>query len=482
MKQPLTRQFALFTALGAAVLCALALAGGGMLAQKPADPAKPENKPDAARPADTKPADGAKPADTKTGDQDPRKDVPTPLWIPIHWVTVPQFNDAPVTDVLNWASREFGIAFLSTDGRLNGADGKPLRLTWRQGNFAATGLPPWTGEGAPPKPGMENGVLALYAMLREAGLVAMPLAGMAQPTCQVMSVKDASAYGRVTTSIDDLEGTFFGTLALHAEKISVRALRDIVTRSASPTAVISVFEPTSRVLVADYIDQLRVVAAAADEAQTPALRDDDIITSVERPTRHDPRGLMNTIMGAKHATQEYQVALNESSHALVFTGRRKDVDAALFQFDAIEKLPALAEEQPEMNIYSVRTLGAAEVAQSLRGQFAAEVSRGQVRITEIVPRGQVVVSAPQKLWKLMNAALPEIDRVPHNAEEQAADERYKAMKALERRNAADAAKADAAKPDPAKPAPPNPDPSKPSTPEKPAENPADPAKSADPAR
>lgn len=371
----------------------------------------------------------------------PKPDKPS-----VSLAQAPRFHNEPISVVLEWAVREASMTCMVSEGALTDpTTSKPRRVSY-------------DGGGALLEPAQRT--LLVFEILRTVGLVAMPVVGMPMGTYTVMPIADAAGAGSVETHIEDLEGLYFGSLSLSAVTITLDELEALVRRIATPGAAVSVFKPTSKLLVADFVDTLQSIWDAHMEAQAITDRDDDVITEFARPVTHEPRGMVLALNAARHADEDCTVSLHDQSGTLVFTGQRLHVARALDRFDALEEQVALPKSQRTINLYSARILDAEVLALATRGFFAAEIARGTARIGEVLSRGQLMIESTESDWARIQTFLTEIDVPARSVEEATKDEAWKTLRDAERRASSKPTEKSTEKPEskPARPEPPAPPP------------------------
>lgn len=332
-------------------------------------------------------------------------------------IPAPSFDAAPIGDVLAWASRNAGLSFMARDGVLMQDDGKtPLRVSYKGGVQLGT----------------MQATLLVYELMRSVGLVPMPVVGMPAGTHSVVKTTEAAGVGTVAAHIEDLEGAYFGTLALEAWSVPVKELESLVRKLASPHAVITVFEPTSKLVVADFADTLSVIWDAHIDAQTHAERDDDIVSEFARPAKHDAAGLAMALSASLSPEEKCRVVVHGQSGTLLVTGQRKHVHAVLDRFDALEEQPVLPGQSRVLNLFYPNILPVGVLADTARGFFATEVAIGTMRISAIESRKHLVVESSQADWQRIQKFLADVDVPARSVAEAEGDVAWMEQRAAER--------------------------------------------------
>jgi len=340
-----------------------------------------------------------------------------PVPAPVSLVSAPTFTAAPVVEVLAWAGRNAGMIFMAREGVLDDpASKKPLRVSFNgQGQLEP----------------MQRKLL-VFELLRSVGLVPMPVTGMPDGTFMVLKTTEAAGVGQMVLDIDELEGAYFGTIALEAWAIPVKELESMVRKLAGPHAVISVFEPTSKLVIADFVDTLRVIWDAHVDAQTPTERDDDIVTEFVRTLKHDVKSLAVALSASVHPEEDCKVVVHDATGAIMVTGQYRHVVSVLERFDALEAMEILPGQSRVMNLYYPQMVPGAVLATAARGFFAAEVATGTMRFGEIESRKHIVVESSQADWQRVQKFFADNDVPPRSVAEAEQDEAWRERQAAER--------------------------------------------------
>ncbi len=287
----------------------------------------------------------------------------------------PDFDNAPVLDVLLWARRDIGCGFMyQAELLLDPATGKPRTVS---------------AEGVKPR-GNADKTLLLFELLRRSGLVAFEVGGLAGPTYQL---HDAAGAARVATLFEhpDEVGThLFAGLSIRLRRVSAAEVAERIRERLTPgVGAVEVFETTHTVIVTDFADRLRAawdIAAAADETHERA---EDLIAA-DRGLRHvSAQRAMASLERLREKGETWKVTAHETANVLLFSGRRDEIGRVLERvsmLDRHEERPAYAESTRTIKLMFV---DAPAATRTLREMFAGEVASGAVQIGSHVDR-QVV--------------------------------------------------------------------------------------------
>ncbi len=300
-------------------------------------------------------------------------------------VVFPSFENAPITELLGWIHQTFGIGFVYDDQVLLNEAGELLRVHHL----------------ASPELTRENDcTLALFESLKPFGLVLIPVEGMAGPTYQLRRLEDALGYGPSVSEVDELRGYYFGTLVLEARTISLDELFQLCERYSSESAEVIRLEPASKVLVADYIDNLYSLEQAVGHAQKAAQRDDDIVSEIFKPARHNVYELAWVLDASRQAEEKYQSQVHRASEAILVTGRRKDIAQALKRLEKLDQEELAEGFELKFRHYSVSKEHLEAVHNALRDFFEAELSARLLRITILPIKESILIHSSLEHYKL----------------------------------------------------------------------------------
>jgi type II secretory pathway component GspD/PulD (secretin) len=196
--------------------------------------------------------------------------------------------------------------------------------------------------------------------------------------------------------------------------------------------VITTFEPTSKLVVADFADTLSVIWDAHIDAQTHAERDDDIVSEFVRPARHDTKGMAVALSSSLSPGEVCRVVVHEQSGTLLVSGQRQHVHAVLDRFDALEEAPVLPGQARMVNLFYPNILPVDVLVGAVRGFFAAEVSLGTVRVSGIESRKHLVIESSQADWQRIQKFCADVDVPARSVAEAEGDEAWREQRAAER--------------------------------------------------
>jgi hypothetical protein len=277
----------------------------------------------------------------------------------------PEFDNAPVADVLGWAQKSLGVGFVYDGKDLADAAGQPRRVT-SKGVVAETRAQ---------KLGL------LLDLLRRAGLVAFEIGGMPGPSYQLYTGETAARQAPIVESPAGLKGMYFGGLSIRLQRAVPADVAARVREKLSPVGQVEVFAPTGALIVTDFADRLVAaweVARLADEA---TARDEDthVVTLPVAITTPAARHLaaLERLRGIKEG---WKGTVNEQANVVLISGRRDEcarVEGRSKQLSEQPTAPAYAETT---HVMKVVFLSGAEAARILREMFALQIESGSVQI------------------------------------------------------------------------------------------------------
>ncbi|MEE9311813.1 MAG: hypothetical protein V3V10_05300, partial [Planctomycetota bacterium] len=264
----------------------------------------------------------------------------------------PEFEDAPITDVLVWAQDSIGCGFMYDAIVLtNPATGKITRIT-------ASHIQPKT---------KAEKTLLLFELLRARGLVAFEIGGLPGPTYELIRGKDAARSAPVVTDIRRLEGHYFAALTIRMHRATALEASKRMQRVLTPGAShIEVIENTHTLVVTDFVDRLLQAYEIALAVDVPTSRTSDAVIADFSPRNTVARKLAVAVERLRGEDQEWKVTVNENANILLLSGRRDEIDAlltAMKQIDAFPQKPEYAETTSSIKLFYVT---AADAARTLR--------------------------------------------------------------------------------------------------------------------
>lgn len=277
----------------------------------------------------------------------------------------PEFNSAPVTDVLVWAQRAIGCGFIYEAEALRDADGNPRSIT-------ATHVLPET---------QAERTLLLFELLRRCGLVAFEVGGMPGPTYQLYDAAGAARAAPLYRHPDEAAGTTFGGVSIQLTRASaVEVATRIRRRLSEGVGAVEVIEATHTLIVTDYVDRLHAAWKIAAAAEEGADRDDDLVVRDFALKNIPAAQAAAALERLREAEETWKVAPHETANVLLFSGRRDELDTVLERagkLDSHEDRPEFAEETRRIKIIYIEP---GQVARTLREMFGEDLRAGGVQI------------------------------------------------------------------------------------------------------
>ena len=312
----------------------------------------------------------------------------------------PEFNDAPVTEVLIWAQKSIGCGFIYDGEVLNDpATGKVRRVT-------ASQLEPKT------KP---EKTLLLFELLKRARLVAFEVGGLPGPTYQLYGADGASRNSVILQEPGELKGMYFASLSIRLKHAPVQTVAPRVREKLTEgIGSVEVFEDTHSMIVTDYAERLLVAWEIAQTAEVPPERDDDVIVQ-DFVARHTPGDrLAAALERLREGGESWKVSLNDISNVLLISGRRGEVDEVLNRarmLDSHEPNPAYEETTYTIKLIYLKP---SEAVKTLRDLFQTKVQSGSIQIGGFDRDRKVVFRGSQYDLTRAKAAIKAIDLKPEN--------------------------------------------------------------------
>lgn len=310
----------------------------------------------------------------------------------------PEFNDAPVTEVLLWAQKSIGCGFIY-DGEVlkDPATGQVRRVT-------AQLVEPAT---RPEK------TLLLFELLKRAGLVPFEVGGMPGPTYQLYGAEGAARNAAIVQSREELDGLYFASLSIRLRSAPVQSVAIRVQDRLTPgIGSVETFEDTHSMIVTDYVERLYVAWEIARTADTPTTRDDDLVVSDFAVRSMPAERLAAALERLREKNEEWKSTLNEFSNVLLISGRRDTVELVIERarkLDAREPNPAFEETTSTIKLIYVKP---ADAVNTLRDLFKEQVESGSVQIGAFERDRKVVFRGSSYDAQRAQAAVKVIDVQP----------------------------------------------------------------------
>jgi len=277
----------------------------------------------------------------------------------------PEFNNAPVTDVLLWAQRAIGCGFVYEAAVLNdSATGQPRRIT-------ASHTEPQT---------KAEKTLLLFELLRRCKLVPFEIGGMPGPTYHLYDADGAARNAVIVQAPEDLEGMYFASLSLKLRRANVQTLAPRVRATLTAgVGSIEVFEETQSLIVTDYADRLLAVWELLQAAEEPAPRDDDLVVQ-DYAAKSSATGLVAALERLRESDEAWKSTINATSNVVLVSGLRAEVELVMQRLKLLDGHPENAAFSESTQTIKLIYLTPAEATATLRAMFEAQVESGSVQI------------------------------------------------------------------------------------------------------
>lgn len=311
----------------------------------------------------------------------------------------PDFKDAPVSDVLKWAQTELGCGFIY-EGEDLFEGGKPLTIS-----------------SASLRPGSNaERTLALFELLRRAGLVAFQVEGLPGPVYQLVKGAQASRFATVVQSPQEAARYYFAALAIKLSRASPQVVAAALKDKLTPgVGSLEVFEATHTLVICDFSDRLLAAHALALAADTPATRDDDLVVADFVPRSLPARRMNAAVERLRVRGESWQASVNEHSNLLLISGRRDEVarvSERLTRLDSRPQDPAFAET---VETFKVSNGSAEEAARTLKQMFELEIASGSVQVGAFERARKIVFRGSRADAIRAQEALKQVDVAPDGA-------------------------------------------------------------------
>lgn len=278
----------------------------------------------------------------------------------------PEFDNAPITDVLAWAQKSLGVGFVY--------EGKDLI------DPATSQARKVTSKGAMPE-GRAQKLVLLLELLRRAGLVAFELGGLPGPTYQLYTGETAARLAPVLSSPVDLKGMYFAALSIRLHRAAPVDVSARIRERLSPgVGRAEVFEATGTVLVTDFADRLVAAWEVAKAADEPTQRAEDL---------HVVHLAVKSIPAARHLAalerlraigESWKGAINEQANVVLLSGRRDELARVEERSQQLENQPQAGAYVESTQTFKLIYVSAGEAARVLREMFLTQVDSGSVQI------------------------------------------------------------------------------------------------------
>ncbi|MBX3458930.1 MAG: hypothetical protein KF696_03055 [Planctomycetes bacterium] len=276
----------------------------------------------------------------------------------------PEFDNAPVTDVLMWAQKSVGCGFIYEAEVLRDGEGQLRKVTARH---------------AQPKSTAEKTVL-LFELLRRCGLVAFEVGGLPGPTYQLYHADGAMRAAPLVDHPDKIKG-LFGAISIRLFRASAlevaERIRPTLTKGIGS---VQVFSDTHAVIITDWRDRLVVAHEIALAADKPAERADDLLVRDYSLRVVPSEKALAALERLREPGESWKAAAHETANVLLFSGKRAELDRVherARMLDRHEERPEFAEVTRTIKLIH---LTPAQGAGLMREMFAPGISAGSVQI------------------------------------------------------------------------------------------------------
>ncbi|MBX3474819.1 MAG: hypothetical protein KF754_10580 [Planctomycetes bacterium] len=278
----------------------------------------------------------------------------------------PEFDNAPVGELLVWAQKALGVGFVY-EGKdlLDPATGQSRKVT---------------SKGTAPQTRAEKQVLMLE-LLRRAGLVAFELGGLPGPTYQLHTGESAARLAPMVEDPAALKGMYFGALSIRLKRALPLEVATRIRERLSPgVGRVEVFETTSAVIVTDFADRLIVAWEVANAADSPTERDEDLNLS-HLPVRGVPAARHLAALERLRAPGEsWKGAINEQANVVLLSGRRDELARVEERSRRLDNQPDAGAFVESTQTFKLIYISAAEATRVLREMFQVQIESGSVQI------------------------------------------------------------------------------------------------------
>jgi hypothetical protein len=278
----------------------------------------------------------------------------------------PEFDNAPVREVLTWAQDTLGVGFIyEAEVLLKPGTSEPRRVT------ASHVLPELHAERTK----------VLFELLREAGLVPFEVGGLPGPTYRLMDAGTAARNAPIVDSPAQLEGLYYAGLTIRLQRTSVQEVATRIRGRLSPrVGTVETFEITQSLIVTDFVDRLQAAWEVARTAELAAVRDDDMVVEdfVLRNTQADRAAA--ALERLRERDEGWRLAMHATANVLLISGRRDEVAMVAERARLLDLREARPEYAEDTRVIGVISADPGHVARTLREMFEAQVKAGSVQI------------------------------------------------------------------------------------------------------
>ncbi|MCA8914448.1 MAG: hypothetical protein KDB90_03480 [Planctomycetes bacterium] len=312
----------------------------------------------------------------------------------------PEFNNAPVTDVLLWAQKSMGVGFIYEGDVLNNPDSKQIR------KVTASHVEPQT------KP---EKTLLLFELLKRCGLVAFEVGGMPGPTYHLYAADGAARNAVIVRAPEELGGMYFASLAIELHSAGVQSVAPRIRNVLTPgVGSIEVFEDTHSLIVSDFSERLLAAWEIAMSADNAPDREDDLVVMDYAVRNGTAERAVAAIERLRETSETWKATINEIANVLLLSGRRDEVDRVMTRLSLLDGHEENAAFKESTQTIKLIYLTPAEAVATLRQMFESKVASGAVQIGGFERDRKVVFRGSDYDVERARAAIKAVDNKPEN--------------------------------------------------------------------
>lgn len=312
----------------------------------------------------------------------------------------PEFNDAPITDVLMWAQQSIGCGFMYDAKDLIDPD------TQKVYEITASHIEPKT---------KAERTLLLFELLQTCGIVAFEIGGLPGPTYELVHGKNAATNAPVITSIDQLGDYYYASLTIRLHRASAIEAAERVKKVLTPGASdISAIGDTHTIIVTDFADRLRQAYEITLALDIPTIRADDLIIANFAPVNTVATKLAAVVERLRGKGQLWKLTVNENANVLLISGTRNEVEGLVNRMKQVDAFPQKPEFQETTQSIKLIFITASDAARTLREMFATQISAGSIQIGAMESGRKVIFRGSTYDLERVKENLKVIDVRPEN--------------------------------------------------------------------
>jgi len=310
----------------------------------------------------------------------------------------PEFENAPVTDVLLWAQKSIGCGFVYEGAVLNDpATGQLRRVTARHAQPASKA----------------EKTLLLFELLKRCKLVPFEVGGMPGPTYHLYTAEGAARNAVLFDDVLELDGLYFASLSIKLKRAAVLTVAQrIRARLTEGIGSVDVFEESHSLIVTDYVDRLLVAHEIAFDAEQPPQRDDDLVVQ-DFAVKNGVALRMAAAMERLRETGEtWKATVNETANVLLISGRRDQVSTVIERLGLLDKHAASPAFTESTQTIKLIYLTPAEAVVTLRQLFEAQIAASSVQVAGFERDRKIVFRGSQFDFERARATITALDVKP----------------------------------------------------------------------